>query len=165
MFDNSPPKDKIRVMPDGRESLEMMLGHLGFVFEVHEEEGPMGHVLHIHTRDSARLVGRDGRTLDDLQYLVNRLVAQGEESTHYTVDVDGYRTAHLEELLNQAKRLAQKVLSTGRPLSLPPLNSFDRRIIHQQFKEDPQISSSSPQGPERLKKITLTPRQTDKTPK
>ncbi len=58
-------------MPDPsltpRETLELLLGHLGFVFEVEETHEGDHLVLNIRTRDPARLVGREGRTLDDLQ--------------------------------------------------------------------------------------------------
>ncbi len=53
-------------LPSARETLELMLGHLGLVFEVEEIEQAGRLVLNIHTREAARLIGRDGHTLEDL---------------------------------------------------------------------------------------------------
>jgi spoIIIJ-associated protein len=62
-----------------RETLEVMLGHLGLVFEVEELEPAGRHVLNIRSRESGRLIGRDGQVLEDLQFLLNRILNRSEE--------------------------------------------------------------------------------------
>lgn len=146
-----------------RETLEMMLGHLGFVFEVQEETRPVGHTLHVRTRTPARLIGRDGRTLEDLQYLLNRLLSrQEEEAQRIIVDVENYRTSQQDELVERMKEHVERVRQTGAPVELPPLNAFERRIVHTAFKEDPDIETVSPEGTARLKRILIRPRKKGK---
>lgn len=147
-------------MESPREVLEMILGHLGFVFEVQEEDRAEGRVLHIRTRDPGRLIGKDGHILDDLQYLVNRIANQTEEeNARVILDVEGYRENLRGELMHKVERAAQRVRQTGTPVMLDPLNSFDRRIVHNAYKDDPEVMTVSPSGPSRYKRITIQPRR------
>src|SRR5580698_7927485 len=139
-----------------RETLELMLGHLGLVFEVEELEPAGRHVLNIHSRESGRIVGRDGQGLEDLEYLLNRILDRGEEGTaNVIVDVEGYRQKEKQDFLGRIREMADQVRRTGRPLVLAPMNSFDRRLVHQAFAEDPEIATQSEEGSARLKQITL----------
>src|SRR5476651_684421 len=109
-----------------RETLELMLGHLGLVFEVEEMEPTGRHVLNIHTREAGRLIGRDGHTLEDLQYLLNRIINRHDESAaSVIVDVESYRQKESQDFLGRIRELAEQVRRTGRPLVLAPMNSFD----------------------------------------
>jgi len=144
-----------------RETLELMLGHLGLVFEVEEMEPAGRHVLNIHTREAGRLIGRDGHALEDLQYLLNRILNRNEEgAANVIVDVEGYRQKEKQDFLGRVRELADQVRRTGQPFVLAPMNSFDRRLVHQAFAEDPEIATESEQGTARLKQITLVPRKT-----
>ena len=148
-----------------RETLELMLGHLGLVFEVEEVEQGGRHVLNIRSREADRLIGRDGQILEDLQYLLNRLLNRGEEGVaNVIVDVEGYRQKEKQDFLGRIRELADEVRRTGHPLVLAPMNSFDRRLVHQAFAEDPEIATQSEEGTARLKQITLTPRNPTGTP-
>jgi spoIIIJ-associated protein len=140
-----------------RETLELMLGHLGLVFEVEEMEPAGRHVLNIHSRESGRLIGRDGQVLEDLQYLLNRILNRGEEgAVNVIVDVDGYRQKEKQDFLGRIRAMADEVRRTGQPRVLPAMNSFDRRLVHQAFAEDPEIATHSEEGSARLKQVTLT---------
>jgi len=141
-----------------RETLEMMLGHLGLVFEVEEGE-PGRNVLNIHSREAGRLIGRDGHVLEDLQYLLNRILNRSEEGApNVIIDVEGYRQKEKQDFLGRVRELADQVRRTGRPLVLAPMNSFDRRLVHQAFVDDPDIVTRSEESSARLKQITLAPR-------
>src|SRR5260221_1109751 len=127
-----------------RETLELMLGHLGLVFEVEEIEPAGRLVLNIHTREAGRLIGRDGHTLEDLQYLLNRILNRNEEgASNVTVDVEGYRQKEKQDFLDRVRELAEQVRQTGQPFVLAPMNSFDRRLVHQAFADDPEIGTQS----------------------
>jgi spoIIIJ-associated protein len=140
-----------------RETLELMLGHLGLVFEVEEMEPAGRQVLNIHSREATRLIGRDGQVLEDLQYLLNRILNRSEEGApSVIVDVDGYRQKEKQDFLGRIREMADDVRRTGQPVELAPMNSFDRRLVHQAFAEDPEIATHSEDGAARLKKITLT---------
>ena len=139
-----------------KETLEMMLGHLGFVFEVKEEQRLQGPTLHILTRDPGRLIGRNGKTLDDLQFLLNRLLTKSEdEPPKVTVDVENYKTHQYEPFFVKLRAVANQVKESGEPYELDPMNSFDRRIVHNFFLEDPEIKTVSVDERSRLKKIII----------
>ena len=59
-----------------RELLENMLGHLGFAFTLEEEKRGDDVVLHVRMQNPSRLIGREGETIDDLQFLLNRMLAE-----------------------------------------------------------------------------------------
>ena len=139
-----------------RETLEMMLGHLGLVFEVEELEPAGRHVLSVRTREANRLIGRDGQGLDDLQYLLNRILNRHDENApNVIIDVEGYRQKEKQDFLGRVREMADQVRRTGQPVALAPMNSFDRRLVHQAFAEDPEIVTQSEDGSARLKQITL----------
>jgi len=150
-------------LPRARETLELMLGHLGLVFEIDEVEERGRSVLNVRTREAGRLIGRDGETLEDLQYLLNRILnRQNESALNVIVDVENYRQKEKQDFLGRVRELAEQVRRTGRPLALAPMNSFDRRLVHHAFAEDPDIATQSESGTSRLKQITLILR--DSTP-
>ena len=139
-----------------RETLELMLGHLGLVFEVEEMEPAGRHVLNIHSREAARLIGRDGEVLEDLQYLLNRILNRTEEGgPNVIVDIEGYRQKEKQDFLGRIREMADEVRRTGQPRTLAPMNSYDRRLVHQAFAEDPEIATQSEGGTARLKQVTL----------
>ncbi len=143
-------------MPNARETLELMLGHLGLVFEVEEIEQGGRSVLNIRARDAGRLIGRDGHTLEDLQYLLNRILNRHDETAAgVIVDVEGYRQKEKQDFIGRIRELAEQVRRSGRPIVLAPMNSFDRRLVHQAFADDPEIVTQSEEGTARLKQITL----------
>jgi spoIIIJ-associated protein len=147
-----------------RETLEMMLGHLGLVFEVEEAAQGGRTVLNIRTREAGRLIGRDGHTLEDLQYLLNRILNRHDESAaNVVIDVEGYRQKEKQDFLGRIRELADHVRQNGQPIILSPMNSFDRRLVHQAFAEDPDIATKSEEGSARLKSITLVPRRAGAT--
>jgi spoIIIJ-associated protein len=143
-----------------RETLELMLGHLGLVFEVEESEQGGRSVLNVRTREAGRLIGRDGHTLEDLQYLLNRIINRHDESAaNVIVDVEGYRQKENQDFLGRVRELADQVRRTGNPFILAPMNSFDRRLVHQAFADDPDIATRSEDGSARLKQVTLLPKK------
>ena len=141
------------------EILDTILGYLGFVAEIQEHERDGHQVLQILTHEPERLIGRRDAVIDDLQYLVNRmLAAQYPPGPRVVVDVEHHREMRDDALVEKVHHLAQAVRSTGRPIQTEPLNSYDRRIVHNAFKDDPDIQTWSPQDDARVKRITLRPR-------
>jgi len=124
--------------------LEKILELLGFTVTVEENQMEDGILLDVKTEDSGRLIGRQGQTLSDLQYITNRLLFQKDPSApKVMVDVSGYRAQAREALLKKAKEAAEKVRRWGDVVEMEPLNAFDRRIIHQALKDDPSIETHS----------------------
>jgi spoIIIJ-associated protein len=124
--------------------LEELLQRLGFPATVEEHQFDEGLFLDVKTDDSGRLIGRQGQTLSDLQYLVNRLLFQHDPNApKVTVDVGGYRSQAREALVKKAQEAAEKVRRWGDVVELEPMNAFDRRIVHNALKDDPAIETHS----------------------
>jgi len=125
-------------------TLEKLLELLGFPATVEEHRMDDDLLLDVKTEDSGRLIGRQGQTLSDLQYITNRLLFQQDQSApKVTVDVGGYRSQAREALVKKAKDAADKVRRWGDIVELEPLSAFDRRIIHHALKDDPDIETQS----------------------
>lgn len=137
-------------------TLEKILELLGLPATVEEHQIEDGLLLDIKTDDAGRLIGRQGQTLADLQYIVNRLIFQQDQTApRVTVDVGGYRTQAREALIKKAKDAAEKVRRLGDIVELEPLNSFERRIVHQAIKDDPDIETHSVEVEGTDKKVIL----------
>jgi len=142
-------------------TLESLLNLLGFSATVEDHHLEEGVLLDVKTEDSGRLIGRQGQTLSDLQYITNRLLFQQDPSApKIMVDVSGYRAQAREALVKKAKEAAEKVRRWGDVVELEPLSAFDRRIIHQALKDDPNIETHSVevQGTDK-KAILLRPKR------
>jgi spoIIIJ-associated protein len=125
-------------------TLQQILDLLGITSTVEEHHMEDGILLDVKTEDSGRLIGRQGQTLSDLQYITNRLLFQQDPSApKIMVDVSGYRAQAREALVKKAKEAAEKVRRWGDVVELEPLSAFDRRIIHQALKDDPSIETHS----------------------
>src|SRR6266699_1946427 len=127
-----------------KQTLQKMLDLLGFEVTVDESQMEDGVLLDVKTDDSGRLIGRQGQTLSDLQYLTNRLLFQQDPTVpKVLVDVSGYRAQAREALVKKAKEAAEKVRRWGDDVEMEPLNAFDRRIVHQALKDDPGVETHS----------------------
>jgi len=127
-----------------KETLDKLLQLLGFPAAIEEHPMEEGILLDVKTDDPGRLIGRQGQTLSDLQYITNRLLFQQDQNApKVMVDVGGYRTQAREALVKKAKDAAEKVRRWGDVVELEPLSAFDRRIVHQALKDDPDIETHS----------------------
>ncbi len=125
-------------------TLEKLLQLLGFPATVEAHTLEEGLLLDVKTDDPGRLIGRQGQTLSDLQYITNRLLFQQDQNApKVMVDVGGYRSQARESLVKKAKDAAEKVRRWGDVVELEPLSAFDRRIVHQALKDDPDIETHS----------------------
>jgi spoIIIJ-associated protein len=125
-------------------TLEKLLELLGFPATVEEQKLDDGLLLEVKTEDSGRLIGRQGQTLSDLQYITNRLLFQQDQTAPKAmVDVGGYRAQAREALVKKAKEAAEKVRRWGDVVEMEPLSAFDRRIVHNAIKDDPDIETHS----------------------
>src|SRR5512135_2040941 len=127
-----------------KSTLQRILDLLGFTATVEDHHMEDGILLDVKTEDSGRLIGRQGQTLSDLQYITNRMLFQQDPSVpKVLVDVSGYRAQAREALVRKAKEAAEKVRRWGDVVELEPLSAFDRRIIHQALKDDPTVETHS----------------------
>jgi len=125
-------------------TLEKILQLLGFDVTVEEHTLEDGLLLDVKTEDSGRLIGRQGQTLSDLQYITNRMLFQQDAAApKVMVDVGAYRAQARDALVKKAMDAAEKVRRWGDVVELEPLSAFDRRIIHQALKDDPSVETHS----------------------
>lgn len=102
------------------------------------------------------LIGKRGQTLDSLQYLVSLVVnKESEEYIRVKVDTENYRRRRKETLENLAKNIAYKVKRTKRPVSLEPMNPYERRIIHSALQNDKYVTTHS-EGEEPFRHVVVT---------
>jgi spoIIIJ-associated protein len=145
------------VVLDPKETLDSMLGLLGFFCEIKEfphEDGSI--TLQVYTAERDRLIGRQGETLDDLQLLLNRLLqARNKDARKVQVDVEHWREMKDDQMVHKVRQLAEIVRKSGRPFQLEPMNAYERRIVHNAFKDDPDVATWSPPDDARIKRITL----------
>jgi len=149
-----------------KELLDTILGYLGFVVEIEETQSEGGNLtLQIYTEESRRLIGRDGETLEAIQFLLNRMIQAKDKDAHKViVDCEMYRSMREDQVVHRVRELAERVRITGRSLQLEPMNSYERRLVHNAFKDDPEVATWSPSDSARIKQITLLKRQAKKEP-
>ena len=139
-----------------KEVLDEMLGLLDFVCDIKEFEHDHGLTLQVYCAEKDRLIGKNGATLDDIQLLLNRILqAKDKNAPRVQVDVEHWREMKDDSLAHKVRQLAEIVRKTGRSFQLEPMNAYERRIVHNAFKDDPEIATWSPPDDARIKRITL----------
>ncbi|MEO8353369.1 MAG: R3H domain-containing nucleic acid-binding protein [Chthoniobacteraceae bacterium] len=142
-----------------KETLDTMLGLLGFITEIKAQPNDYGLTLQVYSGEHDRLIGRNGQTLEDIQYLLNRLLqSRDKNAPKVQVDVEHWRQMRDDLLAQKVQQLSEIVRKTGRPFQLEPMNAYERRIVHNAFQNDPEIATWSPPDEARIKRITLRKR-------
>ncbi len=139
------------------QTLCSLLNPLGYEYSYTITPTDEGVTLMIQSPDARLLIGNEGDRLDDLQYLVNRIVqTEWEDAPRVRVDCDGYRERAEALLLRRARSRAERVQQTGRPLMMEPLNAYQRRLVHNALAEMEGITTESEQTESRFKRITIS---------
>ena len=106
--------------------------------------------------DMGVLIGKRGQTLDSLQYLTSLVVNKGsDEYIRVKVDTENYRERRKATLENLARNIAQKVKRTRKPVSLEPMNPYERRVIHSALQNDKYVCTHS-EGEEPYRRVVVT---------
>jgi len=127
------------------------------VVSVAKEDG--GIRLRIEASNAAILIGRHGRTLDALQYVVRKIVRKKTNTrAPISFDVEGYRDRRKESLTQLALRLGEKVKRSGKPATISPMNAYDRRIVHVALKDDSKLRTQS-RGGGLFRKLVIFPQK------
>jgi spoIIIJ-associated protein len=116
--------------------------------------------LHVEGADEEAMglmIGRRGETLRSLQFLLNLLVSRRVQRwPQIVVDVGNYRQRRQESLEGLARRMAERVRQSGRPISLEPMAAYERRIVHLALRDDASIYTEST-GEGENRKIVIYP--------
>ena len=106
--------------------------------------------------DMGVLIGKRGQTLDSLQYLTSLAINKHRDEYYKVkVDTEDYRKRRKDTLENLAKNIAYKVKRTKRPVSLEPMNPFERRVIHSALQNDKYVTTHS-EGEEPYRHVVVT---------
>lgn len=137
---------------------DSILRSLGFDSSVTAECTEDEIALMITSKDSGYIIGENGSRLDDLQYVLNRLmITQADNPPRIRVDCDHYRERAEAKLIDSARQKAERVLASGRPTTIGPLNAYHRRLVHSALAEISGIRTESEDVDSRFKRITISP--------
>jgi spoIIIJ-associated protein len=115
--------------------------------------------LKIQADNPAILIGKHGRTLDALQYVVRKIVRKKKDSkVRLSFDVEGYRDRRKASLTQMALRLGEKVKRSGKPATISPMNAYDRRIVHIALKDNAAVKTQS-KGGGLFRKLVILPQK------
>jgi spoIIIJ-associated protein len=143
------------------EVLGDLLRHMGIratvVVREPSDDRSMPVVLDVQGDDLGILIGRQGDTLRDLQY-ITRLIASRklQRWVNVVVDVAGYKKRRERVLTELAERMAERVIADGRPLSLEPMPAHERRIVHIALRDHEQVTTEST-GEGQRRKVVISP--------
>ena len=141
-----------------KDFLDQVFKAMDMEVEILIKKDEENHFLDVELKgaDMGILIGKRGQTLDSLQYLTN--LAVNKHSDHYykvKIDTEDYRNRRKETLENLAKNIAYKVKRTKRAVSLEPMNSFERRVIHSALQNDRYVTTHS-EGEEPYRHVVVT---------
>ncbi len=137
-----PPSDE--VMAEIQDDINTMLNIMGFPSTVTVTLKNHTVACHISDEYEEELVGREGRTLDSLQYLLRKITSRRlPDRIMLSLDVGTYRERRAEELKELALELATRVREEGKTQAIPALNPSERRVVHMVLQDDNTIRSRS----------------------
>jgi len=137
-----------------RDVFEAMKMEVAIEAKYNEEEKSLD--VDLSGDDMGMLIGKRGATLDSLQYLVSLVVNKNSEDyIRVKVDTENYRERRKETLENLAKNIAYKVKRTKRPVSLEPMNPYERRIIHSALQNDKYVTTHS-EGEDPFRRVIVS---------
>lgn len=143
-----PAKVKVVVVHDpekvARDFIKEMTVAMGLLVEVEVKLSDKTMDIQLSGENMGILIGKRGQTLDSLQYLVSLAVNRGTAPfLSVTVDAENYRRRRKESLENLAANIARKVKTTKRSVTLEPMSTYERRIIHAALQGEKQIVTHS----------------------
>ena len=126
---------------------------------IDEYEGDEGElILDITGDDLAFLIGRHGRTLDALQFLISSITAR-KVGYRYPViiDVEGYKGRQRQKIEDIARNAANKAYNQDRSIKLRPMTPYERRLVHIALRDDDRVETMS-EGEGRARRVVVIPR-------
>jgi len=143
--------------------LEKILSLIPIEAAVEAERLDEGRInLTINGDRSGLLIGRKGKTLDALQFIVNKIVNKAlDKKVDVVIDSEDYRRRREESLTQLANKMGDKVRKAKKALTTAPMNPHDRRIVHLTLKDDPDLETRS-RGEGLLKRVVILPKHKER---
>jgi len=143
--------------------LEKILSLIPIEATVEAERLDEGRIsLTINGDRSGLLIGRKGKTLDALQFIVNKIVNKAlDKKVDVVIDSEDYRKRREESLTQLAKEMGDEVKRAKKAVTTAPLNPHERRIVHLTLKDDPELETRS-RGEGLLKRVVIVPKHKER---
>jgi spoIIIJ-associated protein len=154
-------EEAIRITKDTVYELLQRMGVNAFVEARWAELDEHGNIrpllVDIRGQDLSILIGRRGETLKALQYITRLIVGKElKRPVSVIIDVEGYRIRRERQLRNLARKMAEQAIETGRTMNLEPMPANERRIIHIELRDNPNVDTVSVGEGDR-RKVTIIP--------
>jgi spoIIIJ-associated protein len=115
--------------------------------------------IDVEERDEELFLGHQHEGLSAMQTIVQTMWShQNKSSLRVNIDVNGYRARREQQLVNMAKRMAERVVINGKPITLEPMPASERRIVHMALRDDPSVFTEST-GEGHARKIQIKPKK------
>ena len=133
------------------------MGIEGLVTDIKEGESKV-YIELDSKKHSGLIIGRKGKTLEAMQFMVNLMVNNTTKSDKKIIlDIESYRAKRERALKKMSKEIAHKVIKSGKPWTLEPMNPFERRLIHLTLQNDSRVTTKS-EGQGIYRKVTILPK-------
>jgi spoIIIJ-associated protein len=162
---NLEPEMEDQTLNVARQALQNLLVKMKIKAEVQarwgtpeepDEEAPL--LLDIRGNDLGMLIGRKGETLTALQYITRLIISkQLTQSLNLIIDVEGYRQRREQQIRRMARRMAEQAIQRRRTMVLEPMPANERRIVHLELRDHPDVHTESVGEGDR-RKVTIIPK-------
>ena len=153
------PPEEDETLTVAKETLEKILSLIPIETTITAEQKDAKVTLNIQGDKTGLLIGRKGKTLDALQFIVNKIVNKAmEKKVTVVVDSENYRKRREDSLIQLALKMGDKAKRIKKPVTTSPMNPHDRRIVHLTLKEDGRLDTRS-RGEGLLKKVVIIPKR------
>jgi spoIIIJ-associated protein len=153
------PENKERELELAKETLERILQLIPMEATVDAKRSDGNIYLNIEGDNSGLLIGRRGKTLDAIQFIVNKIVNKElDKKIRVVVDSERYRQRRKDSLTQLAMRMGEKARRIGKPVTTNPMNPSDRRTVHMALKDQEDLETRS-RGEGLMKKVVIIPKK------
>lgn len=112
------------------------------------------YIVAVESLDSSHLIGRNGKTMQAIQNIVNGILQKYDDKYKVLIDIDNYRERKHQHIVHQAIHAAKRVQRFKKPILLNPMNPYERRLVHMELKSLRGITTVS-EGEGRIKRIKI----------
>ena len=143
---------------------EQVVNHFAEEYKIDSELKDRNILLKMDSQSNLGfLIGKNGEMIKNLEFLLSRIASkQNSQSVLVSIDINSYKEKKDDQLRDKVRSLVDKVISINRPLSLNPMNSYERRICYLIIEENTEVTYKTKESGH-LKKITIFPKKMDTT--